>query len=399
MGQRIFKLGRIVQTIRMCTWRGILGLSVVIGFAHAQELPQGGPFGSRDFVQYWSACRLLEGGINPYDAAAMHQVQKTAGVNWHQPVMMWNPPPALGLLCPMMGGGLESAAARWAVFNALAFILAALFTMVALGKGSWPWALTISLTFVPAWDNLLSGQLGAVLALGLGAFFLLERERKDFAAGFALVLLVPKFHLFHLIWIAVLYQCFFCKRQRMFLGLVTAVVLSSIYPLLSELEIFSNWWASVRSPAVWSETTHILEWRADALVGDLRAVLHAVGLSSQWVIVALPVVASVCLLIFFARKRPDVEWPRWAPPLLCVSLLTAPYGWFSDQAALLAVVLATLCNGVLGTNVRLRLFMLLLILQVLLLSLSARVGTSWFPVALLFLWLLAERYGTKLRPT
>ena len=55
-----------------------------------------------DFLEYWSAGRVLANGGNPYDGAAMMSVQTSAGREGNDPVMMWNPPWTLPI-CMILG--------------------------------------------------------------------------------------------------------------------------------------------------------------------------------------------------------------------------------------------------------------------------------------------------------
>src|SRR5436190_21596731 len=75
-----------------------------------------------DFVEYWAAAKLTLDGKNPYDPALLLPLQKAAGRDTDEAIMMWNPPWSLtavlpvGLISPRLAqllwlaGGLAAAA-------------------------------------------------------------------------------------------------------------------------------------------------------------------------------------------------------------------------------------------------------------------------------------------------
>src|SRR5215510_4874662 len=63
-----------------------------------------------DFIEYWSASRLLLAGNNPYSTAELSVLQRPF-TGSETPLIMWNPPWTLSLLLTF--GLLDYSASRW----------------------------------------------------------------------------------------------------------------------------------------------------------------------------------------------------------------------------------------------------------------------------------------------
>src|SRR5262249_55422255 len=63
-----------------------------------------------DLVQYWAAGHLNAHGENPYDPDKLLPLQRGAGRNTKEAVMMWNPPWTLTFVMPF--GIMDSRAAQ-----------------------------------------------------------------------------------------------------------------------------------------------------------------------------------------------------------------------------------------------------------------------------------------------
>src|SRR3954454_5750660 len=54
-----------------------------------------------DFVEYWAAARLTLDGKNPYDPAQLLPLQRAAGRDTDEAIMMWNPPWSFTVVLPL----------------------------------------------------------------------------------------------------------------------------------------------------------------------------------------------------------------------------------------------------------------------------------------------------------
>src|SRR5436190_15771977 len=104
-----------------------------------------------DFVEYWAAGRLNAHGQNPYDGSLLLPLERDAGRDTDEPVMMWNPPWTLTLA--MLVGLLKARVAQ------LLWLAVSLVLVVGCADRLWElyggppgqrWvAWLLSLTFLP----------------------------------------------------------------------------------------------------------------------------------------------------------------------------------------------------------------------------------------------------------
>src|SRR5438034_6570224 len=70
-----------------------------------------------DFIEYWAAARLTLDGENPYDPAKLLPLQKAAGRDTDEAVMMWNPPWSLAVVLPLGLFSAREAQLLWLLVN------------------------------------------------------------------------------------------------------------------------------------------------------------------------------------------------------------------------------------------------------------------------------------------
>src|SRR5262249_7544556 len=66
-----------------------------------------------DFVEYWTAARLVLAGQIPFDAASVGAVQHDLGFQLTQPTMMYNPPWVLAVTLPVSFLPYQAALMLW----------------------------------------------------------------------------------------------------------------------------------------------------------------------------------------------------------------------------------------------------------------------------------------------
>jgi len=88
------------RLLRFVSWVA-LGMAILLLAWSARQLlftryliPRG------DFIEYWSAGRLLLAGDNPYDPTRLLAVQQAAGRVSTRPLLMYNPPWIFPLIIP-----------------------------------------------------------------------------------------------------------------------------------------------------------------------------------------------------------------------------------------------------------------------------------------------------------
>ena len=88
----------------------VLALAVgFIGWKVSHLLADPSIFPPDDFVEYWAAGRLNATGQNPYDGELLLPLEREAGRDTDEPIMMWNPPWTLTLVMPFGAMGFRAA--------------------------------------------------------------------------------------------------------------------------------------------------------------------------------------------------------------------------------------------------------------------------------------------------
>ncbi len=295
-----------------------------------------------DFISTWAAGRLLVSGGNPYDGGQVLAVQRTA--NWTKdiPYRVWYPPwamPILGVfgLLPYipgrflwyllnLGACLASADLLWRYYRGPPHLRAVV----------WP----LLFTFWPAVIAVRTGQISALVLLGVAGFLALSDRRRWLAAGACLPLVAIKPQLLHLFWIAVLLWTVRGRRWAILLGAVAATAALVLA-------------ATLVDPGVVPQFLHMATYEAPqapaSTLGTLLRLLLAVttGYQAFWLQFVPPAASLLWFVPYWLRRRHDWEWRAEAPIVLVAALATTAYGWIYDQIVLLVPVvqLATTVAG------------------------------------------------------
>lgn len=287
-----------------------------------------------DFVEYWAAGRLNLHGQNPYSADLLLPLERFAGRDTDEAVMMWNPPWTLTLAMPL--GALPPRVGQ---------LVWLLLGIAAVGGSAWLiwdcyggrrdklWVgLAVAFLFVPTLFVLNTGQISAFLLLGCALFAWCAKRGYPFAAGAAACLIAVKPHLAYLLWVAVALDAVVNRRWRIVLGgVVTGVVMTAI-PLSLNPDVWGQYFEAYRSspvpPAKWVSLTPGVVLRV--LLGE-----------DQFWLQFVPMAAGVAW--FAWRWKADGrrwDWAEVLPWLVLVSFVTAPYGaWHFDLVLLLLPIL------------------------------------------------------------
>jgi hypothetical protein len=314
---------------------------VLLGIIISLSPLQVGSFGTLDFVQYWSAWKLLENGQNPYDAILLHNTQASLSTSTPTLTYSWNPPWTYTLLAPVLTLPFTLAARAWLLAQvAMLFFIAwqAPRALNIRSIGTVGGACAV-LSFIPCLYSLRYGQLGTIFALAITSFLLALNTKRYGLAGLSLIPLTLKPHLFlpcaipGLLWLIQIPR----KDMRRFLvgGLGGFAVLVGITLLVAPMAL--TWWleAMTQKPSSTSQLVHFKDWMTHTTATALRVVSMATwGTNPTWPLMAIPLVACFGITLVILVRRPTIMWPSLAPRLLCLSLATSSYGWVYDQSAL-----------------------------------------------------------------
>lgn len=285
-----------------------------------------------DFVEYWAAGRLNLGGQDPYSPELLLPLERAAGRDTDEAVMMWNPPWTLAVVMPLGALPARVAQLAWLLVGVAAVGAGAHLLWRAYGgpaRRAWL-AWVLALTFAPTLMVLQAGQIGPLLLLGAALFVWLTRRGSGYWAGAAAVLLAIKPHLVYLLWVAVVLDAVVNRRRAVLLGGAAMGLLAAAVPMLFNPDVFAQYVAAMRDhpPAQWVSLT-------------LGTLLRFAFGEQRFGLQFVPVVVGLGWLAWHWRRHGrDWDWGEQLPALVLVSFLTSPYGaWHFDLVLLLLPIL------------------------------------------------------------
>jgi hypothetical protein len=308
----------------------------VIGWKGSRLLSDPSVFPPDDFVEYWAAGSLNVRGLNPYDGSLLLPLEREAGRDTDEPVMMWNPPWTLTVAMPI--GVLQARVAQllWLAIS-LALVVACADALWALygGPRDRRWvAWLLALTFLPTLFVLHAGQIGPFILLGITAFLVAEKAAWPWLAGAAGVLVAIKPHLVYLFWIALAVWAIrrpFPTRWKVIAGGLVAGLVATAIPLAFNPAVLDQY-----RDAMTNRTPE--QWKSPTLGSLLREVFGAEHFDLQFV----PTVIGLAWLTVagWRERRRTWDWSDRMPLLLLVSFVTASYGaWPFDLVILLPAII------------------------------------------------------------
>lgn len=282
-----------------------------------------------DYVEYWAAGRLNMTRANPYAPDQLLPLQLGIGRHEGVPLMMWNPPYTLAIAMPLAAVPYPISRFAWFLLQILSIAMSAGWLWQIYGgptRKYWlAWA--VAFTFYPTIVALQTGQMGAVLLLGVAGFLFFEGRHRYWLAGILASLTAIKPHVLYLFWVALLLWTVSEREWRVLLGAAAA--------LLGGLAV-----AFLANPAVLHQYLHAVttyppsDWVTPTLGGLLRLLLGARHVYLQ----VLPMALGLAwLAVQWWRHRRSWRWSQQMPGLVLVSLLTTAYLWPFDMVVLLVL--------------------------------------------------------------
>jgi hypothetical protein len=284
--------------------------------------------GQRDFISYWAAGQQLVHGANPYDGAAIQALEHAAGCPLNYPAIMRNPPDALFLALPLGFVSANTGLILW-----LLLLIASLAISIHM-----LWALNgrpdnrlhlLCYCFAPVMECLMAGQFGIFLLLGVTLFLYFHKSR-PFLAGAALLLCATKPHLFLPFGIVLFVWIVLQKKYRILFGFCIALLASGTFAFCFDQHAWSQYSQMMRTGGALNEPVPVLSVIFRCLI-DRNAV---------WLQFLPEAVGCIWALWYFWARRDRWNWMDQGLLLLLVSALCRPFGWFSDETALLPAMLA-----------------------------------------------------------
>ena len=304
------------------------GLSLTSTAVALAILPLGHKFaGARDFAFFWATGHQLVRHGDPWNAAAMGVLERSAGFTGHGAYFMRNPPWALPLMLPLGFFSARVDALPWSLLllGVLAAALSLLWKIFGRPRNPIDW---LGYSFPPALICAAMGQTSIFALLGL-ALFLRFHSSRPFWAGVGLWFCTLKPHLFLPFGVALLVWVVFARGYRVLLGLISALAVTSLA-------------VTAADPAAWAQ---YLGWARHSGISHEAVPCLAVALrawiapSAAWLDFVPAGVACLWAIGYFWPRRQSWDWLDQGGLLMLVSLVVAPYCWINDQCLALPALL------------------------------------------------------------
>lgn len=282
---------------------------------------------NRDFVSYWAAGQQLVHHADPYNSSAIFTLEKSAGLSALRPLIMRNPPFALFLTIPLGFVSEKTGAVLWSLLI-LATLMVSIRFLRDIHENPPNRLHLLGYLFAPSLACMLAGQTSAFALLGLTLFLYFHRTR-PLIAGATLLLCALKPHLFLPFAVVLISWAVAQKAYRVFLGAALALTVSCAVPLLFDPSIYANYAAMARTSGVEAE-----------FVPTMGEVLRiAINPQAVWLQFFPAVAGCIWAAWYFRRHRNHWDWRTHGSNLMLLSLLVAPYSWFTDEVVLLPAML------------------------------------------------------------
>ena len=283
-----------------------------------------------DFISYWAAAQQLVHHENPYDGAAISRLEDSAGAHYDPPLLMRNPPYAFFLVLPLGFLSAKTGAIVWSTLIIAALMASTRLLWMMHGRSEARSHL-VAYCFPPTFVCMLTGQTGIFVLLGV-VLFLYFHSTKPFLSGAALLLCALKPHLFVPFGVVLLAWIVVRKAYRVLAGAAAALLGSCALSFCFD-------------PAAWSHYVH----RADAeniqnqFIPTVSLLFRiAINVNAAWLQFLPALAGCFWALWYFGKHRNQWDWTDHGSLLLMISVLVAPYAWFTDQCVLFPAVLAGL---------------------------------------------------------
>jgi len=288
-----------------------------------------------DTLWFWTSGHLLAYGQNPYDEAAIRQIEIGLGMPPYIDLPMTrNPPTALFLMLPMGWMGARTGSLAWSLLMAVFLALSLQAIAAVLPSGYHRQYLWLAWLFPPALCCIEVGQMGLIVLLGL-ALFLRFQESGPLWAGAALSLCAVKPHLLFPFGAVLVAWIVLRRRWRILAGAVAALAVESAIAMLFDRAVWAHYFAAMR-----------MQDFADEYVPTVGVALRfLIDRRAMWLQFVPAALGCVWGLWYFWRNRKRWDWRTHGSLLVLISLVAAPYAWFTDQVIAIPAILFALLGG------------------------------------------------------
>ena len=185
--------------------------------------------------------------------------------------------------------------------------------------------------FAPVLACLLAGQIGIFLLLGV-ALFLRYHETQPIAAGASLLLCALKPHMFLPFGVALCAWALYRRAYPLLLGAAGAMAGAACLGFALDPYGWQHYAAMAAHAKLQGEFIPTLSLM-------FRLLIHRAWI---WLQLVPAVLACAWAVRFFLKHCDEWNWIEQGSLLLLVSVMVAPYAWFTDESVVLPAILCAL---------------------------------------------------------
>lgn len=282
----------------------------------------------RDFIEYWAAEQQFVHGGNPYSQSAILRLERSAGQSSNVVQVSYSPPVALCLALPLGFVDADLGNVLWMLVLAASLLISIRILWILNGRPPNRLHL-LGYCFAPVMACLIAGQLGIFFLLAV-ALFLLFHKTRPYWAGIVLMPCALKPHLFLPVAVTLVLWSFTRKEHRILAGFSIALLASCGLTLCFD-------------PSVWMQYIRLMEKVKvmDVYVPTVSMTLRVlIDRSAEWLQLVPEAAACLWAAWYFWTRQDQWDWMDHGMLVLLISVVCAPYSWFTDESVVLPAVLA-----------------------------------------------------------
>jgi hypothetical protein len=285
-----------------------------------------------DFLEYWSASRLIIRANNPYDPNLLYEMQKAVGLQGNQPILFYLPPWVFPFIIIFSVTTFPICELLWMLFSIFVLLICIRYIWEMYGgSGKQNWiAWIIGFTFAPTYIAVgITGQISPLMLVGVTGFlYFIRKPRLQWLAGVFATLIIIKPQVTYLFILAILAWGIKLKQRPMLLGFFISLISESLFSYVLNPTIFTHYFDLMI-------TNSPTEWVSPTIGSVLRL---AFGTKYTWLQFTplIPGLLWFCLFNFSVKR---INWHVHTPLILIISVVTSVYAWTYDYVLLLIPLL------------------------------------------------------------
>ena len=346
-----------------------------------------------DFLEYWSASRLITSGNNPYDPNSLYEIQNEVGLQGNQPILYYLPPWVFPFIIAFSVTSFPVGELLWMLFNIFVLLICIKYIWEMYGgssKQSWI-AWIIGFTFAPTYIALgITGQISPLILLGITGFlYFIKKPSLQWLAGVSATLILIKPQVTYLFILVILAWGIRQKQSSMLLGFFISLTVENLFSYVLNPNIFTHYYNLIlaNSPTEWASPT----------IGSILRL--AFGTKFTW-LQFTPLIPGLIWLSLFSLRVKQIDWRIHAPIILIISVVTSIYSWTYDHVVLIIPLLYSIELLLNSGGKRAKLyFAIFIIFNLIAWVLRAFLPDFWFfwfaPMLLIWYLLIQRDYAKK----